>query len=327
METLTGFFAKTSGPQLSSIYEHKTYQFLPKTVKFCFKLASYDSSSMMQYYASLHQLSLLPAKKVIYCLPISNSEGGTGTKTADINNSVRVKFQLQKECPFGDRFLIVGDDPILGSWNPSEAIPFNWSEGHIWSLLLELPVAKSIQYKFLLKKSTGEVLWQPGPDRSLQAWETKNVIGVTEEWDNAEAQKISEEQQVTAENEEPLNKTLVEPSALNSTEKNITSVSRHAGDLGSDENARTEDEKGAHLKENPSSGIVKKSRSSDRKATKIEVPMRKYIETQAKADKNSAVIEEGNLVTTDEGPVLVPGLTLLVSSEEALAKETQVCSG
>lgn len=95
--------------------------------------------------------------------------------------------------------------------------------------------------------------WQPGPDRSLQAWETKNVITVTEEWDNAAAQKISEEQ--TAENEEQLNKTLVKTSVLNLTDENLASVSRR-GDSGSDENAATENEKGTHLNKNPSSVSV-----------------------------------------------------------------------
>lgn len=61
---------------------------------------------------------------------------GMVTETTGFSRSVRVKFQLEEECQFGDRFHIVGDDPVLGSWNPTEAIPFNWSEGHIWSLLL-----------------------------------------------------------------------------------------------------------------------------------------------------------------------------------------------
>lgn len=55
---------------------------------------------------------------------------------AGCSQTVRMKVELKKECQFGDSFLIVGDDPILGSWNPSHAIPLNWSEGHIWSLLL-----------------------------------------------------------------------------------------------------------------------------------------------------------------------------------------------
>ena len=51
----------------------------------------------------------------------------------DESKSVQVKFQLQKECMFGEQFLIVGDDPKLGLWDPSSAIPLDWSEGHVWT--------------------------------------------------------------------------------------------------------------------------------------------------------------------------------------------------
>lgn len=154
-------------------------------------------------------------------------------------------------------------------------------------------MGKSIQYKALLKNSIGEILWQPGPDRSFRAWETDNVISVIEEWENAEAQKMSEEQEVVKTNEEQVPNTV-----LNS----------YAGDLGSDKNASTENRNRTHLKkENPSSSGVK-----DRKAQKKEVAMRKGTERRAKSD---AELEyDGILVTVDEGPVLVPGLTLLVSS-------------
>nr|CAD1817837.1 unnamed protein product [Ananas comosus var. bracteatus] len=43
-----------------------------------------------------------------------------------------VKFVLHKECLFGQRFLLVGDDPNIGSWNQSKAIPLEWSDGHVW---------------------------------------------------------------------------------------------------------------------------------------------------------------------------------------------------
>ena len=52
---------------------------------------------------------------------------------ADQSKSVNVKFQLQKECMFGEQFLIVGDDSTLGLWDPSSAIPLNWSDGHVWT--------------------------------------------------------------------------------------------------------------------------------------------------------------------------------------------------
>lgn len=55
---------------------------------------------------------------------------------ADESKFVRVAFQLQKDCDFGDQFLIVGDEPILGLWNPSDALPMTWSDGHIWTVEL-----------------------------------------------------------------------------------------------------------------------------------------------------------------------------------------------
>ncbi|OAY82621.1 hypothetical protein ACMD2_23239 [Ananas comosus] len=44
-----------------------------------------------------------------------------------------VKFVLHKECLFGQRFLLVGDDPNISSWDPSKAIPLEWSDGHVWT--------------------------------------------------------------------------------------------------------------------------------------------------------------------------------------------------
>lgn len=55
---------------------------------------------------------------------------------ADESKFVRVSFQLQKTCNFGEQFLIVGGDPVLGSWDPLEALPMTWSEGHVWAVEL-----------------------------------------------------------------------------------------------------------------------------------------------------------------------------------------------
>ncbi|XP_077215358.1 uncharacterized protein LOC143849936 isoform X2 [Tasmannia lanceolata] len=109
------------------------------------------------------------------------------------SNTVHVKFKLQKACVFGQQFLLVGEDPIFGLWDPLKAIPLDWSEGHVWALELDIPVGKTIQFKFILKGIRGEIEWQPGPDRILQPWETKNTIIIFEDWENAELQKITEE--------------------------------------------------------------------------------------------------------------------------------------
>ena len=51
----------------------------------------------------------------------------------DQSKTVRVKFQLQKECTFGEHFFVVGDDPSFGSWDVTSAIPLNWADGHLWA--------------------------------------------------------------------------------------------------------------------------------------------------------------------------------------------------
>lgn len=121
----------------------------------------------------------------------------------EINQSktVRVKFQLQKECTFGEHFFVVGDDPIFGSWDVTSAIPLNWADGHQWAAEVDIPVGKTIQFKFILRGITGNVVWQPGPDRTFQPWETSNTIIISEDWDSAESRILSEEEKIVNQEE------------------------------------------------------------------------------------------------------------------------------
>ncbi|GAB4833974.1 hypothetical protein Ancab_032226 [Ancistrocladus abbreviatus] len=116
--------------------------------------------------------------------------------------TVHVRLQLQKVCQFGEQFLVVGNDPILGLWNPLDAIPMAWSDGHVWTTELDVPIGKSIEFKFILRQITGNFLWQPGPDRTLRTWETKNTISVLGDWENADSQQVTEVENVQNQYEE-----------------------------------------------------------------------------------------------------------------------------
>ncbi|KAL5227368.1 hypothetical protein ABZP36_015633 [Zizania latifolia] len=107
--------------------------------------------------------------------------------------TVHVKFVLQKQCAFGQRFLVVGEDPALGLWNPAKAAALDWSEDHVWTVKKELTANRSIEFKFLLQDPSGQVHWQHGHNRSLQVADTSNTLVVIEEWNEAKNQKISEE--------------------------------------------------------------------------------------------------------------------------------------
>ncbi|KAL0336771.1 UNVERIFIED_CONTAM: hypothetical protein Scaly_1952200 [Sesamum calycinum] len=84
------------------------------------------------------------------------------------------------------------------SWtvDTSDAVPLNWSDGHVWIADIEIPSGKALTYKFILKGDTGTISWQPGPDRILETWDTDKTITVFEDWDNPELRNIVEEELV-----------------------------------------------------------------------------------------------------------------------------------
>ncbi|XVF08260.1 hypothetical protein REPUB_Repub06bG0211500 [Reevesia pubescens] len=200
------------------------------------------------------------------------------------SKTAHVKFLLQKECSFGEHFFMVGDHPMFGLWDPESAIPLTWSEGHVWTLELDIPVGVSIQFKFILKTSTGNLLWQPGPDRIFKSWNTENTIIVCEDWEEAEYQKVIEEQPLANPNEPLID------SEMAIVEENLTPPKE---ELVSDINLVSED-----------LGTI----------GRVET-----VQNPATADV------EGNLVTHDGSPVLVPDLTPLetLSTEEAMLDEDE----
>lgn len=60
-----------------------------------------------------------------------------------------------------------------------------------------------VEFKFILKAETGEILWQPGPNRAIKTWETnKTIIRICEDWENADLQMMREEAFVPLLNQE-----------------------------------------------------------------------------------------------------------------------------
>ncbi|XP_072976377.1 uncharacterized protein [Typha angustifolia] len=149
-------------------------------------------SSGCLLFAEKRPIRSLPPSSVALAVDEDASEPSIEAEAA--SKKVRVKFVLRRECLFGQQFLLVGDGAVLGAWDPTKAILLQWSDGHVWTVDLDLPVTEeSVQFKFILRGLSGEIHWQPGPDRFLQTWETTNTIVVSEEWDTAENQKITEE--------------------------------------------------------------------------------------------------------------------------------------
>ncbi|XVF08262.1 hypothetical protein REPUB_Repub06bG0211500 [Reevesia pubescens] len=280
------------------------------------------------------------------------------------SKTAHVKFLLQKECSFGEHFFMVGDHPMFGLWDPESAIPLTWSEGHVWTLELDIPVGVSIQFKFILKTSTGNLLWQPGPDRIFKSWNTENTIIVCEDWEEAEYQKVIEEQPlanpneplidsemaIVEENLTPPKEELVSDINLVSGTDSITSLGKEplealSEGLASGNAAPLLEKPLAILAENisyPTEDFIANANNGE-----LGVKRTNHANDEALAISNKNVLVaaedlgtigrvetvqnpatadvEGNLVTHDGSPVLVPDLTPLetLSTEEAMLDEDE----
>ncbi|KAJ7964159.1 Phosphoglucan, water dikinase, chloroplastic [Quillaja saponaria] len=120
----------------------------------------------------------------------------------------QILFMLNSSCKRSvglvSNFFVVGNDPAIGLWIPTRAIPLNWSEGDIWSVELDIPAGLQIEFKFILRQSSGKILWQPGPNRIFQTSETKNSIVIFVDWKNSRDHDSTEKQIVGHNGEETI---------------------------------------------------------------------------------------------------------------------------
>lgn len=115
-------------------------------------------------------------------LQVSATLQGNVTESIAGAKLVKVKFVLQKRCEFGQQFFVVGDDELVGAWNPEAALRMEWSEGHIWTTELEVSTGKRIEFKFILVGDEGVLEWQPGPNRVLETVESLSPLELLETW-------------------------------------------------------------------------------------------------------------------------------------------------
>ncbi|KAF8396926.1 hypothetical protein HHK36_018561 [Tetracentron sinense] len=248
-------------------------------------------------------------------------------QATDQSKTVHVKFQLQKECLFGEQFLLVGDDPIFGLWDPKNAIPLEWSDGNVWTVELDVAIGKLIQFKFIHKGTTGEILWQPGPDRSLQTseskdtiivsedWESKDTIIVSEDWENAEVEKITEESMANQYEDPMINpdtELIVTENVTHPKEEPMANVDKEV--TIADSITYPEEELMAIVAEN----IIYPKEEPMTNANEDLIVAENIHSSHGRAvsGKNPVSKEDENY---DGGPIMVPGLTPLptMSTEEA----------
>ncbi|KAK1986672.1 family 15 glycosyl hydrolase [Colletotrichum cereale] len=104
-------------------------------------------------------------------VPTTTRDTATPTATGcPIASSVLVTFNARVVTQFGQTVKIVGNIPLLGNWNPSNAISLSasgyTSANPVWSVIIELPAGQAIQYKYINVASSGTATWENDPNRS-----------------------------------------------------------------------------------------------------------------------------------------------------------------
>jgi len=67
----------------------------------------------------------------------------------------------------GDTLMVVGSDPALGSWDPFAGVPMNGEMWPSWTTRASLRAGARVEWKLVLIRGNGEVVWEPGGNRVL----------------------------------------------------------------------------------------------------------------------------------------------------------------
>jgi alpha-amylase len=84
-----------------------------------------------------------------------------------LDGTVMVTFQVEAETVFGENIFVVGNVDNLGNWDPEAAVPLSPENYPLWQVQVELPVATSIEYKYIRLDEAGNATWESDPNRSL----------------------------------------------------------------------------------------------------------------------------------------------------------------
>lgn len=100
---------------------------------------------------------------------------------------VEVRFSLPHRVDFGQHVCIVGGHEHLGGWDVVRGVKMTWTEGDVWSAVLELHATDlDLEYKYVVRDESGHaVYWQPGANCSVAVpLETgvPNAVRINDDW-------------------------------------------------------------------------------------------------------------------------------------------------
>ena len=86
---------------------------------------------------------------------------------------MKLQFYLRFHTGYGQSLWISGDTDELGNYNPAKALPMDYLNEEFWSCSIEIKrkeLQNAISYKYILKNTDGELLYEWGHDRQIDVF-------------------------------------------------------------------------------------------------------------------------------------------------------------
>lgn len=137
---------------------------LPASTNVQYKFIKYSSCTSVTWEGGSNRSLTTPANGTASACGVFNSTaacstGGGGTAS--------VTFNQTASTVAGQGLYLVGSLPALASWAPASALPLTLVSGSLWRAQITLPASTSLEYKFIKKDASGNVVWESGANRSL----------------------------------------------------------------------------------------------------------------------------------------------------------------
>ena len=99
-----------------------------------------------------------------------------------------VFFHLRFSTRYGQRLLVYGDHPALGSGDPDKALPLKFQDAQGWTGEVKIPTSKKevhFAYKYLLQESDGRITAEWGMDRQIALTPSSASLQTIDTWSHA----------------------------------------------------------------------------------------------------------------------------------------------
>lgn len=94
---------------------------------------------------------------------------------------MKVTLRLDHQVQFGEHHALIGSAECVGSWQ--NRVEMRWTDSG-WVADLEANPGEKIEYKYIVVAGDGNLVWENGPNRTLQVPNDSGAYQLVSHWDN-----------------------------------------------------------------------------------------------------------------------------------------------